>query len=143
MQRFSLKKIQKAWKDIYSFFDQFDEEKRLFKLIRNNGLALCLLGKWSKYEIYHWLTLKSKSGDILKFHDHQATMAYKNLNKLTGFKLKYLANPLRIKNYSVAHNCRKQYTIEKRVYHHSSFRKRVSIIGQMHRPLSESLSKAE
>jgi hypothetical protein len=54
-----------------------------------------------------------------------------------------VANPLMIRNYSVAHNSRKQYSIEKKVYHYSSFRKRLSIIGHTHRPLFESLSKYE
>jgi hypothetical protein len=62
---------------------------------------------------------------------------------LIGLTLKYFANPLGIKNYSVSHSSRKQYNIEKRVYHYSSYRKIVSIIGHTHRPLFESLHKVE
>ena len=143
LQRFSLKKIFKKWEDVYSIFDRFHEDLRLYKLIGNHDLALCL-PKWpSKYKIHHGITLNTKAGDILIFHGHQASMANKRLNKLVGYTLRYLANPLRIRNYSVAHDSRKQYAIERRVYHHSSFRKRVSIIGHTHRPLFESLTKAE
>lgn len=144
LQRFSLKKIRKKWEEIYDIFRKFDHENRLFKLIGNHDLALCLPhNKKSEFRLHHSVTLQSEFGDILVFHGHQASMTYKKLNKMVGYTLRYLANPLRIKNYSVAHDSRKQYTIEKRVYHHASFRKRVSVIGHTHRPLFESLTKAE
>jgi UDP-2,3-diacylglucosamine pyrophosphatase LpxH len=144
LQRFSMKKIEKAWGSVLNVFTQFAEKDRFYKLIGNHDIALCLLkNDTHKFKIHHSLTLKSSYGDLLIFHGHQASMTYRRLNSLVGYTLKYLANPLRIRNYSVAHNSRKQYTIEKRVYHHSSYRKRVSIIGHTHRPLFESLTKAE
>ncbi len=144
LQRFSFKKIEKKWSAVYDVFRKFDEKGNLFKLIGNHDIALCLPNKnESRFKIHHGLTLQSEEGDILIFHGHQASMAYKRLNKIVGYTLRYLANPLRIKNYSVSHSSRKQYTIERRVYHYSSFRKRVSIIGHTHRPLFESLTKAE
>lgn len=144
LQRFSLSKIEKAWHSIYKVFDRYDEEGRFYKLIGNHDLALCLPKKIKhRFKIRHSLSLQFEFGDMLIFHGHQASMAYKRLNKLVGYTLRYLANPLRIKNYSVSHDSRKQYAIERKVYHHASFRKRVSIIGHTHRPLFESLSKAE
>jgi UDP-2,3-diacylglucosamine pyrophosphatase LpxH len=144
LQRFSLRKIEKQWQDIYEVFEQFDRQGLFFKIIGNHDLALCLPQKSSaKFSIHHAVTIQTEFGDLQVFHGHQASMAYRRLNKLVGYTLRYLANPLRIKNYSVSHDSRKQYTIEKRVYHHASFRKRVSIIGHTHRPLFESLSKAE
>jgi predicted phosphodiesterase len=144
LQRFSLKKIQKSWEDVYDIFRKFNKKNKLFKIIGNHDLALCLPQKnTTEFQLHHSITLQSEFGDILIFHGHQASMTYKKLNKIVGYTLKYLANPLRIRNYSVAHDSRKQYTIEKRVYHHASFRKRVSVIGHTHRPLFESLTKAE
>ena len=143
LQRFSLKKIKRKWGEIYRVFQKFHEKKGLFKLIGNHDLALCLPNQSSDFEIHHSITLHSKAGDLVVFHGHQASMTYRRLNKIVGYTLRYLANPLRIKNYSVSHDSRKQYAIEKKVYHHSSFRKRVSIIGHTHRPLFESLSNAE
>jgi UDP-2,3-diacylglucosamine pyrophosphatase LpxH len=142
--RFSLKKIEKKWGEVYEVFRKFDERNKFFKLIGNHDIALCLPHKnEGKFKIHHSLTLQSDFGDLLIFHGHQASMAYRRLNKMVGYTLRYLANPLRIKNYSVSHSSRKQYNIERRVYHHASFRKRVSIIGHTHRPLFESLTKAE
>lgn len=145
LQRFKLSNIKTKWKEIYDIFDEFKKDGKLYKLIGNHDLALCLPENQDADDIniLHSLTLKSQAGDILIFHGHQASMTYKKLNKLVGYTLRYLANPLRIKNYSVAHNSRKKYAIERMVYHHASFNKRVSIIGHTHRPLFESLSKAE
>jgi UDP-2,3-diacylglucosamine pyrophosphatase LpxH len=142
--RFPYKKIRRRWDDIYKIFDLFDKKNAFYKTIGNHDLALCLPNApQQKYSNQHAVTLQSDYGDLMVFHGHQASMNYQRLNKLVGYTLKYLANPLRIKNYSVAHNSRKQYAIEKKVYHYSCFRKRVSIIGHTHRPLFESLSKAE
>lgn len=57
--------------------------------------------------------------------------------------LKYFANPLMIKNYSVAHSSKKQYKTEKHVYGYSASRKIVSVIGHTHRPLFASMPKKE
>lgn len=144
LQRFSYRKIQKSWRDVYALFDRFMQEGRLYKTIGNHDLQLCLPdGPGTEYGPVNALVLETVHGDVFVFHGHQASMAYKSLNKLVGYTLKYLANPLMIKNYSVAHNSRKQYGIEKKVYHYSSFRKRMSVIGHTHRPLFESLSKSE
>jgi len=144
LQRFALPKIKNRWKEIYDIFRALHGRGRLFKIIGNHDLALCLPKQNdSEFQVRHSITLESKHGDLLIFHGHQASMTYKRLNRLVGYTLRYLANPLRIRNYSVSHDSRKQYTIEKRVYHHASFRKRVSIIGHTHRPLFESLTKAE
>lgn len=144
LQRFSLEKIRKTWKEVYEVLEIFKEHNKLFKIIGNHDLVLCL-PKYAdqKFPIHHSVTLQTRFGDLLIFHGHQASMTYRKLNKLVGYTLRYLANPLRIRNFSVAHSSRKQYAIERRVYHHSSFRKRVSIIGHTHRPLFESLTKAE
>ncbi len=144
LQRFSMKKIQKTWKEVYEVLEHFQDQNRFYKIIGNHDIALCLpKNEDQKFPIHHSVTLQSKFGDLVIFHGHQASMTYKRLNRLVGYTLRYLANPLRIRNYSVAHRSRRQYTIERRVYHHSSFRKRVSIIGHTHRPLFESLTKAE
>jgi hypothetical protein len=57
--------------------------------------------------------------------------------------LRYIATPLGIKNYSVSHDSLKKFKIEKKVYHFSSRKKVISVIGHTHRPLFESLSKID
>jgi hypothetical protein len=70
-------------------------------------------------------------------------MFFHKYNYISGFFLKYFANPLRIRNYSVAHDSDKQFKIESRVYEFATREKIVCIIGHTHRPLFESLSKVD
>jgi len=144
LQRFKENKIVGAWPDLYGLFDEFYQKNKLYKTIGNHDLSLLLNeAKDNRYPFYHGLILKWNEFPIFIFHGHQASDKYLKYNRLLGITLKYVANPLRIKNFSVAHSSRKQYAIERKVYHFSSRRKLVSIIGHTHRPLFESLSKAE
>lgn len=144
MQRFRLRKIVDKWRSVYDIFDQFHANTRLIKTIGNHDLELGLL-KDLPFPYQHVDAFKfDYKGDFLFFfHGHQASKKFQQHNKLIGFTLKYFANPLGIKNYSVAHSSTKQYKIEKRAYHYSNYRKVVSVIGHTHRPLFESLHKVE
>lgn len=144
LQRFTLQKIIGAWPDFYWLLDTFYQRNALYKTIGNHDMALLMdEGKNSRYPLFHALKLIWKNQSIFIYHGHQASNKYLKYNKWLGVTLKYIANPLRIKNFSVAHNSRKQYKIEKKAYHYSSSRKIISIIGHTHRPLFESLSKTE
>lgn len=144
LQRFSVKNIHKKWKQIYDLFDQFNESNMLYKTVGNHDLEL-LNSKNLPFRYNHLEGLRLAFNDhrLFIFHGHQASKKYQRHNELIGLTLKYVANPLGIKSYSVSHSSRKQYKIEKRVYGYSSFRKVVSIIGHTHRPLFESLHKVE
>lgn len=144
LQRYSLDKILKKWHSVFDAFRRFHKKGRLFKTVGNHDIFLLGIKK-SEYDlpvkeafVFHY-----KENDILVFHGHQANKRYQEYNKLVGYTLKYIANPLRIKNYSVAHDSRKKYKIEQKAYQYSSFRKIASIIGHTHRPLFESLAKVE
>ncbi len=144
LQRHSYLKIRKTWPGIFDIFQQFNQREALFKTIGNHDMTFLLPdAPISDFPLHESLILETPFGEIFVFHGHQASANYHRINKWIGYSLKYLANPLGIKNYSVSHNSRKQFKLERRVYHYSSFRKRVSIIGHTHRPLFESLSKAE
>jgi predicted phosphodiesterase len=144
LQRFPVKKIFRAWKEVYGLFDEFAQKTNLIKTIGNHDLELGVKDK-NPFDYYTTEGYKFQyhEDDIFLFHGHQASKKYQKHNQLIGFTLKYFANPLGIKSYSVSHDSKKQYNIEKRVYHYSSFYKRVSIIGHTHRPLFESLHKVE
>lgn len=144
LQRFDVRKIYKHWNLVYRLFDEFHKDGRLYKTIGNHDLQLGLL-KDLPFDYIHLdgLKLEFEGDHLFIFHGHQASKKYQEHNELIGFTLKYFANPLRIKSYSVSHSSRKQYKIEKRVYEYSAFNKIVSIIGHTHRPLFESLHKVE
>ncbi len=144
LQRFKIKKIVSQWGPIYDLFNEFNQEGNLFKTIGNHDLELQLM-KELPFDYKHYESLRLKFGEdsLFVFHGHQASKKYQEHNELIGFTLKYFANPLGIKSYSVSHSSRKQYKIEKMVYGFSAFNKVVSIIGHTHRPLFESLDKVD
>lgn len=144
LQRFSLKKIVKCWQPVYDIFIQFHQKTRLIKTIGNHDLELRVLKeKPFDLNLLESFRFKYKEDFLFFFHGHQASKKFQRHNQLIGFTLRYFANPLGIKNYSVSHSSMKQYKIEKRAYHYSAYRKIVSIIGHTHRPLFESLHKVE
>ncbi|MEM8900512.1 MAG: metallophosphoesterase [Bacteroidota bacterium] len=139
LQRFKLSAITHKWRETYKLFDKFASASRFFKTVGNHDMALRLdTSPSSDYILYETLKLKFKKNHFFVFHGHQASKKYQKSNDLIGFTLKYVANPLRIKNYSVSHSSKKQYAIEKKAYEYSRLRKIASIIGHTHRPLFES-----
>ncbi|MEO9872553.1 metallophosphoesterase [Ekhidna sp.] len=144
LQRFQVSKIAKQWASVYKLFNEFNERDAFFKTIGNHDLELQLMKNLPfSYKHYESLKLKFEDDFLFVFHGHQASKKYQQHNELIGFTLKYFANPLGIKSYSVSHSSRKQYKIEKNVYGFSAFNKVVSIIGHTHRPLFESLHKVD
>lgn len=144
LQRFQLKKIVRYWDHVFQTFAEFAKKDRLIKTIGNHDLQLGSLDELPyDLPIYEGYRLGFEDDDIFIFHGHQASKKYQQHNELVGFTLKYFANPLGIKNYSVSHSSTKQYKIERKLYHYSSHRRIVSIIGHTHRPLFESLHKME
>ncbi len=142
--RFPLDKIEKTWPLVYKQFDQFAEAEKLIKTIGNHDLQLGInKNLQTRYEPIEAARLKYKENHINIFHGHQASKSFQEHSEFVGFTLKYFANPLGIKNYSVAHDSIKKYKIEKRIYSYSSFNKNATIIGHTHRPLFESMHKVE
>lgn len=144
LQRFQIKKIVSQWREVYDLFDAFNKKELLYKTIGNHDLELQLMKDLPfDYRHYDSLRLKYKDNSIFVFHGHQASKKYQEHNELIGFTLKYFANPLGIKSYSVSHSSKKQYKIEKSAYGFSAFNKVISVIGHTHRPLFESLHKVD
>jgi UDP-2,3-diacylglucosamine pyrophosphatase LpxH len=142
LQRFSYQSIQERWKNIYHIFDKFADNGGMYKIVGNHDIGLLSNEIQSRYPVYRAIRFMLKNQEIFIFHGHQATRSYSLKNALIGYTLRYLANPLGIKNYSVSHSSRKQYKIEKNVYEFSNRKKVVSLIGHTHRPLFESLPKS-
>lgn len=143
LQRFSLDVILKNWNLVYKLFDAFANKNRLAKTYGNHDLQLKVQKPPYDYKMSEACKLSYEGDHIFIYHGHQASKKYQLQNDLVGFTLKYFANPLRIKDYSVSHSSKKQYKIEKRAYEHAIKRNQISIIGHTHRPLFESLHKVD
>ena len=144
LHRYSLKEIRSKWEDIYAVFDQFASKGRLYKIFGNHDSKLFTLPTEPlRYPLHEAVKLEYKGRNIFLFHGHQLSYYYQRFNDLMGLILRYIAKPLRIKHYSVAHNSEKKYTIERRMYEFAKANGIVSIIGHTHRPLFESMSKVD
>jgi UDP-2,3-diacylglucosamine pyrophosphatase LpxH len=144
LQKFNLKAVQSFWQPLYALFQEFNERKRLFKLLGNHDeqLQFCKNPRFA-FDLHEAIKLIYKKYTLFVFHGHQASFIFEKFNHIIRFFLKIFANPLHIKNYSVAGDNKKKYRVEKRAYHFARSKKIISIIGHTHRPLFESLSKVE
>lgn len=140
--RFPLEDIMHRWPRFFELLDAFRDGPGLYKIIGNHDMELQDAIDYP-YELYEALKFRYKDGSLFIFHGHQTMRRYREYNPYIHYSLKYLANPLNIKNYAVSHSSRKRFTTEKRVYNFSSEQKVLSIIGHTHRPLFESMSKID
>lgn len=144
LHRYTLGEVRNAWKELYAIFDAFDADGRLYKLFGNHDSKLFSLpGEPLRYKLYESLRLTHTGRNIFIFHGHQPSYFYEKFNEISGLLLRFIAKPLRIRHYSVAHDKNRRFKIEKRTYDYSREKGIVSIIGHTHRPLFESLSKLD
>ncbi len=148
--KFPLETIASKWSDFYDLFLEFEKNGFFWKTWGNHDAALL---DEREYRLASSLveSLKFHYGDetLLLFHGHQAayflwqTRSMPLLSRAVIFFLRYIAKPVGIRNFSVAYNSRKRFILEQSIYEFSNQKKIVSIIGHTHRPLFESLSKAD
>lgn len=158
LQRFSLRSIVHRWRSVYHALAALAERGGLTRIAGNhdlewleggpavNFLAMFGRGDWPDLfidSVHEALCLQCPVGDILIFHGHQTSWWYQNHNNVGRVLLRYLANPLHISSPNVAADSRKRFKVERRAYQFASNRKLLAIIGHTHRPLFESMSKAD
>lgn len=143
LQRFSDEKIHRRWKDLYAVFDRFLVRDALLKIVGNHDYQLAYKNTRTRIPVSHGFRFRLDDNEMVVFHGFQAHRYPRIYYILTTMVLRILANPLGIKNYSVAYNSRRRYTVEKRVYRFAKENRVVAVIGHTHRPLFESLSKVD
>lgn len=143
LQRFRLSDILRRWEEVYRIFSSFEEEGRLYRLIGNHDFDLTRMHRHHGFTIHDGLRFRYGDHDLFVFHGHQTSKTFVYHNRWVEFGLRFFANPLKIKNYSVAHNSMKRFRTERRVYEFASRWKVLSIVGHTHRPLFESMSKVD
>ena len=141
LQRFTFDSIRRRWVDVYDVFDEFERDGRFIRIVGNHDLALSY--GLNDIKPHDAVTLDYHGNKIFIFHGHQTASRYIRHHALVGLVLKYIANPLKIKNYTVAHDSRKKFKTEKRVYEFANANKIIAVIGHTHRPLFESMSKID
>ncbi|MBN1798811.1 MAG: metallophosphoesterase family protein [Spirochaetales bacterium] len=144
LQKFNLQGVQSYWQSMYAVFREFEKHKRLFKLLGNHddGLQFHKNNRFA-FELHEAVKLVYGKNTIFVFHGHQASFFYEKFNTIIRFFLRVFANPLHIKNYSVAGDNKKKHRLEKKAYRFARNKKIIAVIGHTHRPLFESQSKVE
>lgn len=142
LQRFRLDSIYRRWAGTFELFRQFASENRLFRTVGNHDMALWDLPP-REVPLHNALRFRFKDDEIFIVHGHQTRQMYSRPNPWADFVLRYLANPLRIRNRQVSHSSQKKLKVEQRVYEFASRQKVLTIIGHTHRPLFESMSKLD
>ncbi len=145
LQKFKMNSIRKAWQNTYDIFNKFDENNKLIKITGNHDDRI-LAGKADRrYNERKAVKIIPENSEIpiFIFHGHQASVYYRYLNRLNSILLRYIVNPIGIKNFSNKYKHQKKMRIENRSYNFSRKNGMISIIGHTHRPLFESLSRAD
>ena len=148
LHRFSIKKIRKSWKLIYSLFEKFNVQNNLYRIFGNHDYDYHIkkgffFKRYLKVPVYEAVKLKYNNREILIFHGHQGRIFFGLNFILERIILRFFAKPLGISNYSSAHKSSKKYNTEKKVYSFAKENKLITVIGHTHRPLFESLSKID
>jgi UDP-2,3-diacylglucosamine pyrophosphatase LpxH len=144
LHRFHLRAVRKRWGSVYSLLADLQDQNRLIKIVGNHDHELFTLPPPSyPLEVVQAVKYRYKGQDIFILHGHQATSYFDKWNTFSGYFLRYVANPLKIKNRTVAHDSDKKFKTELRAYEFSSKRKIITFIGHTHRPLFESHSKID
>ena len=144
LHRHSLKKIKEAWPDLFLLFETCSRKGILHKIVGNHDEELYSHRHTDfNRNLIDGLRLKYRGNSLFVFHGHQASLLYLASAKISKAMLKYIAQPLGIKNFTRSHDNKKVHNTEKIVYEYSKKRKIVSIIGHTHRPLFEALSEVD
>ncbi|MDR0525420.1 MAG: serine/threonine protein phosphatase [Spirochaetaceae bacterium] len=138
--RYSLEAIQAQWPRLYSIFDQFAADKRLYKILGNHDETL-MFAKNYPYSLYQAVQIKTALVPIYVYHGHQCSKMYTKYNQLINAGVRYFLKPLGLRNISSVRNPHRRFEVEKQAYQFSLSNNCISIIGHTHRALFESLGR--
>ena len=142
LQRFRLRDILDRWESVYRLFNQYQDEGRLHRLVGNHDMDLVHRTDHD-FNVQDALRYDYDGNPLFVYHGHQTMIKFERYNRLVGFGLRYIANPLRITNYSVAGDRGKRFRTERRAYEFAAAHRVLTIMGHTHRPLFESMSKVD
>lgn len=150
LQRVSLKTIYEKWNDLYDQFNLFRDRGDLYKIVGNHDWGLMLKKNTINfkqndinYDILPGLRLKYEDNTIFVLHGHQATNYSGFKNILVGLVLRYIAQPLMIKNIKRPYTNVKKLKAEQKIYDFCKEKKILSLVGHTHRALFEGLSETD
>ncbi len=144
LQHYPLAAILRRWPDFYECLAAFDRREALLRVFGNRDYEVVLHDGYPLGNpILEAIRFQYRGNAILVYHGHQASHFQEGYNAAADLLLRYVTRPLGIRRYSVSRSNRRRFKIERRVYQFSKQNRIISIIGHTHRPLFESLSRAD
>lgn len=142
---FPLPSVVGAWGGLIDLFRQFHDGGRLHKILGNHDEDLPkAIGAYPfRPELLEALRLRVEGCEVFLLHGHQGSNFYQSMHRAAGWFMRAVASPLGFKNIILSDKQRKRIRIEHVIYEFSRRAGLLSIIGHTHRPLFESLSKAD
>lgn len=140
LQKHSFETVRRTWASLFTLFDRFNAQGRLFKIAGNHDEQIVDIPDYP-YAVHEGLRLRTAGKELYVLHGHQASHFYTNYNHLIGGLVKYVIHTAGLRSMNVSKNSRRKFKIERRLYRFCQDYKRVAIIGHTHRPLFESMSK--
>lgn len=142
LQRFPRPKIEQRWSAVYGLLRTLLRADRFTRIVGNHDIDV-MQREDEDLPAIESLRLRWKNEEIFIFHGHQTSRRYERHNHWIHFMLRYLANPLHIRNISVSHSSSRRFHTERRAYQFATQRRVAAVIGHTHRPLFESMSKLD
>lgn len=136
--RFSDQRIRRAHPKTFRLFDQLFEGGRFYRLQGNHD-EIDEFG--DHIPVYPSLILNYNGNKFFVYHGHQTDHPLLKWEALKILALRYIANPLGIKNFTHANNSPRNFMTESNGYNFSRWMGLASIQGHTHRPLFESQSR--
>ena len=144
LQRFHLDQIRRRWAPFYELLGEFARKGRLQRIVGNHDAELLVRqDPFPAPQLLEGLRLELDGDSLFLFHGHQASILQTRFLGLSSAALRYVANPLGIRNWSVSESNPRKFRVEKRVYSFAHRRQVLALIGHTHRPMFESLSKLD
>jgi UDP-2,3-diacylglucosamine pyrophosphatase LpxH len=140
LQKFKYREIVSAHAGLYDRLSRLSAEERLYKILGNHDLGL-LARENGPFPLHHALLLRRGDDGIVCFHGHQASKFFSRHAYVSGFIVRYIAQPLKIKN--VDRPIKSQIKNERRIYKAAKALGVACVTGHTHRPLFESLDKKD
>lgn len=140
LHKSELSAIRRAHADAYDLFRSFRAGPGLTKIVGNHDLGLLLADDYD-IPLEHALRLELDGGSILAFHGHQASKLFMKYNYLSDFIVRYIAQPLKIRNADIPMTSKRRFKTEKNIYRAAQELGVIVVAGHTHRPLFESFSK--
>lgn len=152
LHRVSLRKISRAWEDLYRIFLEFREGPGLFKIEGNHDHAIRNHWKAGRTaaeqevngEIANALKLIYKGNILLILHGHQASLYSSPFqHRINKALLRFVAHPLNINNIKRDYLSNKPLKAEQRLFDFARKEGIVAVAGHTHRALFEGHSEQE